>query len=335
MLAFRYGQGSDYFSYNYILKQIPTLSAAIHNTNNVHSEIGFRILCSLFRGNFKLFIFIVSIFEMYMLHRCISKYSANPLLSLILFYPTYYLTYYFSAIRQGIVLAIFLGILLPYFQQNKWIQYYVITFIAITIHSMAVILIVIPFVKLFKLKHFLLMLLPSMGMGMFMVTDFGQNLLSKVPLVSYYASDIGVSWMGMLERVIMLVGILVLSFLRGTKENSAETNDWIKINVLGMCIYLALLPYALIASRLMMIFKVLEVIIYPNLFSDIKKIMKYIAILLILFASVMTCKNLNSYIEQGDYYRNVEFYNYPYISIFNADKIREYRILPKYYKFIK
>ena len=39
----------------------------------------------------------------------------------------------------------------------------------------------------------------------------------------------------------------------------------------------------------------------------------------------MTIKNISSYIDQGKYKDFVSVFNYPYITIFNKDRIWEYR----------
>ena len=99
ILCIRYGQGSDYFSYHDLFEKFSDFNVALYNPNDEHGEIGFRLLCAIFPFRYQWFIIAVSTFEMWMLHRFIKYYSKNPLLTLFLFYPTYYLTYYFSIIR--------------------------------------------------------------------------------------------------------------------------------------------------------------------------------------------------------------------------------------------
>lgn len=335
MLCVRYGQGSDYFSYNYIVQSVPTIKDAIFNPQNVHGELGFRILCSLFGGNFKLFVVVVSTFEMMMLNKFIKIYSSNPVLTLMLFYPTIYLSYYFSMIRQGIALAIFMGILIPCFHQRKWIKYYMTVIVAITIHSVSAVLLIVPIVRLLKLKHLFVFLVPSSVLGVFLSTNLGQSIVARIPLIGYYASDVGISLMGVLERLIMLFGTVVLFLFYKKRDKNDEVCDWIKINTLGMCLYMIFLPYALISARVMAAFKLLEIVIYPRLLEERKWIKQFAAIGLVVITSVMTCKNLQSYIEQGNYHENMKFYEYPYISIFNENEIWDYRSVPPHYKLLE
>ena len=49
-------------------------------------------------------------------------------------------------------------------------------------------------------------------------------------------------------------------------------------------------------------------------------------ILIFIFISiVMTIKNINSYIEQGNYKNFVGVFNFPYVTVFNQEEIYSFR----------
>ncbi|MBR0385100.1 MAG: EpsG family protein, partial [Erysipelotrichaceae bacterium] len=127
MLALRYGQGSDYFSYERVFNNFGSLSDVLEGRNVLNVEIGFQILCAVFPLDYRCFVGVISVFEMAMLYRYCRRYSRYPMVSLLIAFPTLYLTYYFSAIRQGIVLAVVLGILLPLMEKKQFFAYLIIT----------------------------------------------------------------------------------------------------------------------------------------------------------------------------------------------------------------
>ena len=137
-ICLRYGQGTDYFGYmNVFLKRD-------------HGEIGYTILQELFETlhlPFELMVAVIALFQMLCIYRAIMKYSPYKLFSLLLVYPTIYLTYFFSAIRQGIVIAFFLGFMLEWIFTDKWLKYVVSCLVLATFHSSALVLLPLVFIK--------------------------------------------------------------------------------------------------------------------------------------------------------------------------------------------
>ena len=66
-------------------------------------------------------------------------------------------------------------------------------------------------------------------------------------------------------------------------------------------------------------------LIVDRIISNKKVIYVFCCTFLISVPIVETVKNINSYINQGNYYSDVNVLSYPYISIFNKDKLYEYR----------
>ena len=138
----------------------------------------------------------------------------------------------------------------------------------------------------------------------------------------------------LVERVLTFGVLLLLFFYRKKYLEDARTCYWIKIYAVGVGIYLAFMAFPLISARFMALFKVLEVIILPKLLEGRSKYREFAIAFVILLTGFMTCKNLDSYIDQGDYHADVKFYNYPYITIFDKDAIWEYREPSKYQPFL-
>lgn len=333
LLCLRYGQGSDYFAYDYFYRAFSTFDGAIKNYYELNCEIGFRLLCSLFGElhlNFTAFIFCVSLFQMAMLHRFLSKFSENRIFSLLLFFPTFYLTYYFSGMRQGITLSLFIGILYGFIEKKQWKRYIIGCLLISTIHTAAIVLIVVPLVLKFKLKSIMVLNLISLVVGIVLATGLLNEFLAKIPVIGskmlpYLENSISI--FALLERVVSYTVIGILYLNSSASERAVRL---MKIYSFGMVIYLAFLPFSLISSRAIIYFKILEVIIVPLLIEK-KNSFRIIAItFFVLLSSFMTFKNLNSYVEQGSYYANINAFNYPYISVFEKDEIWDYRSYSPY-----
>lgn len=333
ILAFRYGQGSDYFAYKRIYESCSTFEEALYNPYKVHGETGFRLLCYCFRGKFERFVVFVSFFEMWMLCRGINRFSRNKWLSLCIFFPTGYMTYYFSALRQGITIAVFVGYLLGCIEDKKWDKYYISVLILCTIHSAAFILLIMPLILKFSQKNVLL-LTALLGMsGILFYLPFVKTLLSSLPYLGgklESSFDHGINILAMVERVGYLCLMLMLLFHINKNIVSKEIKDFVKLYCFGVGIYFFFSFSAGISSRVMIYFKILEIFIMPCLLSFHGRWRQMVNIACVSLMTIMLVKNINSYLGQGSYYSDVSTLQYPYISIYNKEKIMKYRPFPQY-----
>jgi len=309
-LCFRYGQGTDYFGYmlNYYL---------IDN----HSEIGYKLLTGFLNSRnipFELFIFCISIFTMICTFRAISLYSPGRMLSLLVLYPTIYLTYYFSGLRQGVVIAFFLGFMIKWVYEGKFIHYITACLILAGIHSAALILIPLVLLKRVSIRQLYLGILLSVMLGGIMLIA-PQEILNFVNIGAFqvYMKGINISFMGLLERIVMFILVSVL--VQGIPEDSVHYDFIIflyKIYLFGLIIVFIFVTKSLISSRLSAFMKSVEVLLIPLLVQVNRKWKQVIPAVMCFYALVMTTKNLESYVSQGKY-EGYNAFTYPYISIFN------------------
>lgn len=337
MLMLRYGQGSDYFSYQYLVKYYRSPLEAIANVYGLHGEIGFRILGSLFGENYKLFIAVVSLYEMYMFRRFLILHCKNKAFSVFLFFPTIFLTYYFSAIRQGIVIATFIGIGVSLAEKREWAKYYLMSAILITVHSAAFALLFLPVIEVIDLKSLLTIALPlSIVAGLFLATPFSNSILSRIPIIGYRLATATrrISLFATLERIVTL-GIVAFYYLSLKKaERDARAPWWIKAYILGHVFYFVFLAFTGFATRLFICFKVLEIMFIPNLLKEHKHNRQIITVYFLLLSMIMYFHNINGYIAQGEYYSDVNAVNFPYISIFNQKMLLEVRDPGRYFELV-
>lgn len=338
MLAFRYGQGQDYFSYQY-LYNVASYGYETYLLAIGKNEIGFVALCNLFKKSYIFFVFVVSTYEMIMLNRFIKRYSVDYTFTLLLFFPTLYLTYYFSAIRQGLVIALFIGIMLEKLEKREIKQYIFLCILASSIHAMALILLILPVIVKIPEEKILLIVGVCIVFGIFTYTGIGKSILTQIPIVGIrlqpHMAQQSISIFALLERVIMYICIIMLYSRCKNRIKDRNIIEWIKIYTMGMGIYFAMLSFPLIASRIGIVFKLLEVIIIPYLIQFKTRYRKLIYAFVVTVTAVMFMKNISSYIEQGNYNDNVNVFTYPYISVFNQEAIWKYRGQSNMYQLLE
>lgn len=342
MLCFRFGQGTDYFSYAWIYHMAPdslTFNDMFY-TDIVHSEIGWKIINHFFKVinfSFENFILVLSIFEMLCINRFIKKYCPIKCLALLLIYPTLYLTYLFSTLRQGIVICIFLGFLLDLFIEKKYFKYTLATVFLGLIHSSAFILLCAFIIVKFNLKTIYKVLALASVIGILFTLgalDPIVSLVSKIGTVNYYlklSGGISISYLALLERLFFTALVIYMFSIYQNKDENNTIEILVKLYLLGTLLYLLFFWNDQIASRICYIFKPIEISLITIFIQKLEKF-KTILILIIMFIStLMVIKNINSYIVQGQYNPNITFLNYPYISRVNHQEIYKIRKLNSVY----
>lgn len=335
ILTFRYGQGTDYFSYKSIFNSIISSKASVFSSS-IHTEFGFKIIVLLFnrlRFSFEFLIGIFALLSMLLTNKAISKFVSckYSALSLLLLFPTIYLTYYSSVIRQGLVIALFLGIMLPALLKKSYLCYYLTCFFAISIHYASILLLFVPLISLFGRKEFIILFLSALlFLILSIIVDLWDVLYAKTGFYYFKFSELSV--LGVLERLIMV--FIIISLSKDIDSLPIEIQFFIKIYFVGYCVSLALGYIPLLSHRLTAPLKAIEILLIPMLLQihyqtnesgTVKKGLPLIIIILILYCGVFVAKNINSYIVQQNYI-NTNIFNYPYISIFNKNQIL--RVLP-------
>lgn len=344
-LCFRYGQGTDYYGY-YLQYQYVDAGGSLLVNSLYHGEIGWYILLVLAKRigfSFELFIGILSVIMMGSIYKAIRKYSPYGITSLLLLYPTFFLTYCFSAIRQGLVMSLFLGLGVDLLIQKKYIRYYVLTLILFLFHTSAIVLFLLPVVLHFKNRRIERWFLAAVLAGViFGYTGFLNSIAVRVGVSVYF--NVSISYTAILLRVILFYVIYKLH-----KENIVSNEEQDKVEDIlyllysvGFIIYLMLAFSATLSQRLSMPLKAIEVLLLPLVIGNMDRrisqggesfltyvkmgSIRIVALVaaVILIINVETVKNINSYIDQGNYYSWVNVMNYPYITVFNKDNIRQY-----------
>lgn len=334
MFCLRYGQGTDYQAYKYIYNSVAaSLNPAAILQSSGHGEIGWLYINAVFKIlhiPFMYMILFISLIASIFFARFINKFCEYKILALTISYPTLYLTYMYSAIRQGLIICVFLGLLLDLFLQKKWKSYFLIVFILTLIHSSALSFLLPILIKgEYELNHkMILFIIISWIIGLLLYL-FGKSIISLLSFLpgsfSYYLMESNLSIISIIERLVMFLFTCYLF------SNKVGVPDFIKkvfnVYCIGMMIYGLFIWNPLISSRFCYPFKALEILLISNLINPKGAYLfnKYVVVSFLLsLSSVMYLKNVNAYIEQGEYYSFVNKFNYPYVSLLTED-IGKYR----------
>lgn len=330
MLMVRYGQGTDYYGY-YVKYDLVDLNGAFFINSLDHGEIGWYILILLSKKmglHFFSFVGIVSLTMMMSLYRFVRKYSIGGVFSLLLLFPTYYLTYCYSAMRQGLVMTIFLGFGIDLLLKRKYLHYYVLIFVLTLLHTSAIIFVLLPVAINWHGKKLLVFL----GVvAAFIFVSFFVRRLKPFSAIGY-EGDAGIG--GIILRVLLLS--IVWFLYRKTKmirNEKIHVELLFRIYLTGFIIFVIFSASGTLSQRISMPFKAVEVALLPSLLYSIgrnftnrnkmsKVVIAFYAVLLI--ANVEFVKNIYSYIDQGNYREWVTPMNYPYISVFDQNEINKY-----------
>lgn len=329
LLVFRYGQGTDYLSYATIFYEAPKLFDFQQLlTVDLHGEPGWIFICALFRQlglPFELLAILLSVLFMWCLHRFIQRYCKYSVIALLLAFPTVYLTYAASALRQAFALFVFLGFLLPLLEKRKYILYCLITVVCALMHASALVFLAAPVLRFFYLNWRRMAVLSVLAA---VVGFLLSKLMFYVPQLNYYSYSTP-SVLAIGERCIS-TAVIIFAFWEylSTKSEKRPENKAVslllQIYLLSTLIYLFFWWNALISSRFCVYFKAVEIALFALAIKSGGKRALAVVCYCLALCVVLYYKNIGSYISQGNYYDFVNVFNYPWISIFNKERILDY-----------
>lgn len=315
MQAFRYDQGPDYWGYRIIYATGPYKRGFPIDwyTNGVHGEMGFKFLINIFTNfgiSATIFYGIFGTVIMGFVIWTIIKKSSYENLSLLLFYPTFYLTYVLSNVRQAMVTAIFLAFALQLLQEEKYVKYVIVTLLCSSIHVMALFFLILIPLKWIR-ERWILYGVPAAWLGglLIAVTSIHEWLGMLPGLGRLGTAEISIGGLG--ERTLMF-GIISLLYWYGEKKNN-QISFLYKVYGVSYLVAIAGMVTAYGSQRITMPFKMLEIILLPLLLAETGKIL-YKRIIWGSIAGIsliMSLKNLQYYSAEYN------AFTYPYISIWS------------------
>lgn len=340
MLCIRFGQGTDYAAYRMIYYTMPANLPGAMAYAYAKAEYGWRLITMVFRmANlpFEVFVFLLSAFQMLMLWRFINRYCKYKLLALFLGYHTLYLTYIFSAMRQGTVIIVFLGLLLQWLLDGKYFRYCIAVYLLMNIHSVAMVLYIPAIVVAirFSVEHIIALVAIGFSLGAVLsIFDVGY-ILSAIGMS--YAGESNISLIALLERIATFVLVTYMYYLYVDGQEPPQNDPFFKlykIYAFGILIYGVLMWSPLISSRTIFALKALEIPLICTCITKCRKGKTLALLYCVLLCTVLYVKNIDSSISQGEYF-NTSVWNYPYYTIWDKEEAIAGRAeTSKYYEWL-
>ena len=340
--SFRYSLGSDYFSYAYIYEVMPyNILRAI--TAEIHSEVGFKFIIVLFKNlgiTYPIFLSVVSLLVLFLFGKVIVKESKYPLVSIQIFYSTYYLIYLNSSIRQAIAMGIVFYSFHQFYLRNRHKEFIGSVIIATSMHVTALFILLI-YISMFFYRKIILekkykiiklsLIVYSLAVVILNVTDIPYFILITTfnikRLESYLTSNI--SLLSLFSKLLFFI-IISLIYFYNKKDSSETIKKYYIIYVTGMLVYFLSMS-APISSRILEYFTMFEIMLIPWIISY-KKINRQkmnIYGIITFLSLIILVKDLNSFTYQENYIKK-GMINYKYFTVFNKEKIHEYKEMDVY-----
>lgn len=273
-----FGLDADYFNYYdlIILK---------NKLDLITKELGFRVLLSfnntVFNNSIDAFFLIFAVLGISIKFYAFSKYSALPLLSLVLYLFSYFLLHDYTQIRAGVSAGIFLLAVHDLSEGNRS-AYLKKIVIACLFHWTALILIPVYFiVRKFSIQFFLV--LPFGGIAVYLskinIESFLVKLIQDYPaLLFYYMShsghDSAINIFNMINLAFLglFVGIYIIIFMEREEFSKVEL-DLFKIFSLSLFsfYFFAILNKPVVAFRLFEYLNIVLLLLIPSVVLKFKQ----------------------------------------------------------------
>lgn len=325
MTIIRKGQGSDYYNYWEIYREISVLSQNSILPLLIMKDPGFSLLnyVAIQLGiSYEYFSAICSFLIMAILYRFFSRTCKKSMIPLFFYYATFYLIYSYSALRQGLTLAILLGFVYPLLRERKVFKCVGIIFLASLFHQSFLVCLLFLLVYRIQMdkKALFILLMPFILNLLFSINIMGfipiPGLLDRMD--NYVEEGNSSSIMAILVRLIVLIPLfLVPNRVYEQDENIRGVRN---ILACGFLVYSLFSFNDLISSRLAVYFRVFEgLFLYMLLYrANLKKVPKQLFTYFTCISMILFVKDINSFIEQGEY-ENCNVVTYPFLTLFDDD----------------
>ena len=316
MAVFRFGQGTDYFNYY----EIYDLGLIISLKDPGYWVLNY--LCAKIEIPFYVFVSCFAFVTMALFYLFLSKICKKSAFALFLFYVFFYFVLVLSAIRQGLVLAFVSSVLYPLLIQRYYLKFYVLLLFISTFHLSVLVLAIFPVfmnnkcisLKIFQVLFILCSILLFFNIDFLSFFTFGR-------FVGYLNGSDGGSVFPRIFRIILFFPILVLI------KDKFVSDFYYKIAFVGFFVYCLFSSSDLAAARLEVYFRlsIIPIMFSLSLLSE-KSIKQPMFTYYLILSSFYWFKCISTSIDEGGYI-NCNAFTYPYVSLFDADKIINYRTI--------
>lgn len=332
-VCLRFGQGTDYASYQAIYETIPAvIDLSKGYICGFYPEIGWRLLCGAFKVaglSFQVMVTVLGLAEMLLLHRFLNRFVRWKTAGLFLSFPVLIYVYLISGLRQGLAMCVLLGIALPFLVEKRWILYVISVLLAASFHKVGsswLILVLVSFLPMWSME-----VLTGLSIAGGLILQEGpvkQLIVYLLPIyhVKQFLLEGSPSLFAAGERLISFAVLMALYLYQKKKEETDDmTEHLMKVYLCGVCFYMLMVGNAYYASRYAVVFKIVECVLAVRMLELHGKMERAAALFFLCLTLLMGVKNMNASIGEGGYARDqVNVLTFPYVSVFDRDRINEY-----------
>ena len=307
IITFRFGVGSDYFSYNYLYNvfQVSNIESFFYINDTI--EIGFKLIMLPFKllgAPYEMFVAFISGVSLYFSYRWINDVSSNKFISVFLFYTMFSIVWIMSAQRQGLVLSISLYYLFNDKFKFKFFQELLIIILLSTIHLSSLFLIITIVLRKFNWsqKTLLALFFGSIAFSYLPISEIVKNIpIIPEKFLGYLTSNGTIFDFPSLVRIGLFAFVLFFYHtLADSKHNMEMTNSVL----IGFALFFFTKFTGLGAARLVIYNFALLIVLIPKIYinySDSKQVKTLITLLIFTFGTLYFQKDINSFKYESGY----------------------------------
>jgi hypothetical protein len=340
--GFRFGIGTDYFNYynmfSYFPASFPDLAPQKFITFQV--EPGFLITCVFLKSlnlPFTCLIAFCAFVSISLILCTIQRNSMQKIFSIFIFFANYYMVYIENLLRQGVAMGIFIYALYDFLQNKSSKKYCILILIGCTFHITVILTLCVPLIVRISLRTilnpiflfcFTLLTLAFSFILSYLIVFLLSRIFSRY---GNYGRQIDINIMAIFLRLLEMILVYILTKRTYHKLDQREIMC-AKIFIVG-CLFYFSLSSIKIFSRLTEYFMFIEIILIPNILFNLRtNENKTFKILFSCLFIVLFFKDLDSFSYQGNF-RSHRIIDYPYVTIFNKDTIKNIRPSDSYSRY--
>lgn len=266
--GFRYGIGTDYYTYEYIYNNIE---------NTSYIEPGYRyvnIVLKYLGCSYELSVLFFALITNLLLLYFIKQYSIDFVFSVVLYVAFNYYFISFNAVRQMLGIAIFfIGI--QFALRKKYVRFFFITAFAALFHYSVFIGVLYPIFQINKKRMYIMIWLASIP---FIILPIQGVVTKLIPASFHYASYFTSSFFtetssAAVFKLIVPNVFVVLAFYYISAFNNATEKFWLHLFVFSTA-FANSAHGVNVLIRLNYVFQITEIIFYPLFIYKVQKIEK-------------------------------------------------------------
>lgn len=292
LIAIRYDVGTDYFAY------YDFFGRERDNLFDINFEPGFSVIVYFLRQygfGPELIMAIFGFISILMTYIGITRHSKAIGISLLVYFSLYLIPMNFNAVSQGVAIGFYLCSI-KYIIQRNLAKTSLMTVLAFFLHSSGIFIIISYLFLSINMNRNKMIILLFISCLLVILNSQISALIIKLPILSISEkmssySDIFEGSVGYASYLIRL--FIILTLLYFYKEMSYEDKKILQLYMLSIFFYSLFFNNGLLATRINLFFKVLDIILIANVIYYFKVGFSRIIILTLIVALSFSILSVN------------------------------------------